>query len=197
MSAIYQRVVLSQRQENGEMCFQLVRERTQPEMPCHLVLLSWWFLPKVGNWYNCHRSFCYLHPKKSHVSRRPEIFPFMCLGIIAACPLLPPDCTSLSSPSMSSTPWHKLSCKVIHFKKRKIIKGRVYLPSFYSPFSKEAPDCHTAFSGHKRLLSWWLNSPDEASLKFFPKQKTPVPGFKINICISTRKADKEKLNAHH
>ena len=41
MNAIYQRVVLSQRQENTEMCFQLVIGKTQPHMLCHLVLLSW------------------------------------------------------------------------------------------------------------------------------------------------------------
>jgi hypothetical protein len=40
-NVIYQKVTLSQQQENTEMCFQLAREGTQPQMPCHLVLLRW------------------------------------------------------------------------------------------------------------------------------------------------------------
>lgn len=61
-------------------------------------------------------------------------------------------------------------------------------PSVCSPFSKRSPDCQIAFSGHKRLLFISRNTPDKASLKFFPKQKTPVPGFKINIYISKKES---------
>jgi hypothetical protein len=119
------------------MCFQLAREGTQPQMPCHLVLLRWWFLPKAGNWYHCHYPFCCLHPKQLHVLQQWEVFSFICLGIILQCLLLPPHCTSLSSPSVSEAHGHKLSCTVICIKKRKVIEEGFRFYSFFSPLSKE------------------------------------------------------------
>lgn len=97
--------------------------------------------------------------------------------------------TSLSAPSVSRT-----FMRSNGFYKRAIIKAEFSFLHSTGP-SLGVPDCHITFPGHKRLFFILVSKPENASLKFFPKQKTPVSGFHKNACIS--KLTRGNLQCHH